>query len=702
MANEVGVATTHWAVLIGINFYVRYQCLDGSVRDVNMVKQYLEAGSTPVDIAILTATTPSNSSSRRPVEDPDLWPTYKNVIASLRRVLEKAKQGDFVYIHYSGHGRRWKGAEKDVEKSIHRSGNLALVLFKDKKHGSSYLMGPDLANCLRKMVAQGLFVTVVLDCCYSGSIMRSSNLQGVSVQAVDYNPTIDAVSPQVSYPGPFESDNTLRNAQVPLEQLLIDPERYMILSACGPHETAWEIEIEEGQRTGALTYFLLEVLSALRNNGVKLIHQSLYQDLCLKFHASWPQQTPMRYGNGNFSFFGKLASVSNTALIPVYRTGDDRLCLNAGRAHGVHKGDDYIVYPFEAAEMVTNPADEASVKVRVDTVRCLTSDLVGIEAKSPIKQIKAGWKAKPVTYISARKIPVRVMESVRCQSQWEEATQQQRFLHLCTENDTKPCIFNVILNEHHEYEILNGLLERIVSLPTLPVDTPGAAGDVMDVLQHLTTYKYFEAVKNQTPSPSFTGSYSLKPLSGTGASGTFDVKHGGTWGFTAENFSDQPLYLAIFNFTPSWKVFNLVSHSGGGDFVVVQPKSKENDGQPTSKENGGQPKSEENDGKEEIRLQMEVPEFLQSRGRNYCEDIVKVFITSRPTFFPSMVLPEISLHANDPCKRVCSNGGDQLSKFLLELTMRSRSQDYVVREDWASENFIIRTAMERRVLEEHP
>ncbi|PQE12955.1 caspase domain-containing protein [Rutstroemia sp. NJR-2017a BBW] len=630
-----------------------------------MVKQYLEAGPTPVDVTILTATTPSNPSSRRPVEDPDLWPTYKNVIASLRRVLEKAKQGDFVYIHYSGHGTR-----------SHQSGNLAFVLFEDNEHGSSYLRGPELAKCLRKMVAQGLFVTVVLDCCYSGSVMRGDNLQGVSVRAVDYDPTIDDVSRQESYPGPFDSDSTLRNAQVPLEQWLVDPDRYTILSASGPHEKAWELEIEGGQRRGALTYFLLEALSALRKNGVKVTHQSLYQHLRIRFHASWPQQTPMRYGNSNFSFFGKLAIVSNTALIPVYRTDDDRLCLSAGQAHGVHKGDDYVVYPFEAAEMVTNPANEASVKVRVDTVRCLTSDLVGIEATSPTKQIKTGWKAKPVTCISPRKIPVRLMESARCQSQWEEATQQQRFLHLCTENDTEPCIFNITLSEHNEYEILDGLHKRIVGLPTLPVDTPGAAGDIMDILQHLTTYKYFEAVENQTPSPSFKGSYSLLPLSGTGTSGTFDVKHGGTWGFTAENFSDQPLYLAIFNFTPSWQVSNLVSHSGGGDFLVVQPKSKDNDG------------------KEEIRLQMEVPVFLQSRGRNYCEDIVKVFITSRPTFFPSMVLPEISLHTNDPCKRVRSNGGDQLSKFILELTMRFRSQDYVAHEEWASENFIIRTAME--------
>jgi hypothetical protein len=267
------------------------------------------------------------------------------------------------------------------------------------------------------------------------------------------------------------------------------------------------------------------------------------------------------------------------------------------------------------------------------------------------------------------------MASTRCQFQWEEAAQQQRFLHLCTENGTGPCIFNVILNEHNEYEVLDGSLERIVSLPTIPLDTPGASSSAMDVLQHLATYKYFEGVENRTPSPSFESLFSLLPLSGTGASGTFDIKHSGTWGFTVENFSDKPLYLAIFNFTPSWQVVNLVSHSGGGPVLVVQPKTKENNS------------------KEEIRLRMEVPVFLQSRGQKYCEDIVKVFITSRPTSFPSMVLPEIPLYANALCNRV-RGGGDQPLKFLLELVTGFRNQDHAAHEEWATQNFIIRTAIE--------
>lgn len=671
MADNAGATTSHWAILIGINFYRGDRCLQGSVRDAETVKGYLEAGSTPVDIAILTATQSPSPLSCRPVEEPDFWPTRANVIGKLKRVLEKANHGDLVYIHYAGHGTR----RKDSQESGHQSGNLAFVLFEDTDHGCSYLRGPELANCLRLMVAKGLLVTLVLDCCYSGSVLRAGNIHGADVRAISYKPAIDAASPLELFMDFSDSINGVRDAQMPLEQWLVNPNGYTILAACGPHERAWEIEIE-GERRGALTYFLTEALSALRKSGVELTHQSLYQHLRTRFHASWPQQTPMRYGNKNFSFFGKLSVASNTGFASVYRTDDGRLCLSAGEAHGVHKGDEYAVYPFDTPEDVDSRASRASVMAKVDTVRCLTSDLMGVgELASPVDQIRTGWKAKPVTHFSPRKTSVRLMASGGCQVFREEAAKQWRFLRLCTENHaTEPCIFNVTLNEHNEYEILDGSLERIVSLPTIRLDTPGASGRVMDVLQHLATFKYFEGVDNRTPSPSFAGSFCVLPTKPAGGSGVFNVKHGDEWSFTAENFGDCPLYLAIFNFTPSWKIVDLVSQSGEGDFRVIQPRDKEDRN------------------KKEIRLQMEVPEFLQRRGKKQCEDVVKVFLTSKPTSFPSMVLPEISFQPETPNRAVRGSDG-QLSKFLLELTAGFRGTD-VAHEEWACRNFIICTTKE--------
>ncbi|KIM93226.1 hypothetical protein OIDMADRAFT_66070, partial [Oidiodendron maius Zn] len=593
---------THWAILIGINFYIGGKCLQGSVRDVQTVKQYLEAGPTPVDITILTATTPPDPGSRRPSEDPELWPTYKNVISTFVRVLEEAKAGDFVYIHYAGHGTR----EKSSERCAHQAGNLAFVLFEDDEHGCSYLKGPLLAGCLRKMVEKGLLVTVVLDCCYSGSVLRGGKVRGADVRAIDYNPAVDTASQQEALIGFCSPSNPFRNATIPTDQWLVNPEGYTILSACGPHERAWEIKIKGQKRIGALTYFLIEALCTLRKSGIVLTHQSLYQHVRIRFHASWPQQNPMCYGNKNFSFFGKLCIGVETAFVSIYRTGVDRLCLSAGEAHGVYKGDTYAIYPFDAPEDNAGQISEALVMVRVDTVRCLTSDLVEIgNPTGAALQIKTAWKARLVTSLSPQKIGVRLMASAQCQLQWRDAVEQQDFLRICTEedNDIEPCIFNVAISKDRGYEILDGSLERIISLPTIPLDTSGASGSVIDILQHLATFKHLEGFGNRAPNQSFLDSFSLLPLTSTGDSGIFDIKHGGIWGFAVENIGNTPLYLAILNLTPSWQIVDLVSLSSRGDCLVVQPNNKENYN------------------KEEIRLEMKVPEFLQSQGKKQCEDV---------------------------------------------------------------------------------
>jgi hypothetical protein len=93
MANKAH-SITHWAIIIGINYYPKDRCLQGSVRDAETVKHYLERGIGPVDTVILAASTPLDPSSGIPIEERELWPTYENVVSSIKRVLISAKPGD--------------------------------------------------------------------------------------------------------------------------------------------------------------------------------------------------------------------------------------------------------------------------------------------------------------------------------------------------------------------------------------------------------------------------------------------------------------------------------------------------------------------------------------------------------------------------------------------------------------------------------
>lgn len=163
------IIASHYAILIGINVYAE-RPLKGCVRDVQEIKKYLEEMPSPVHIEMFTATDSADPNSRGPAEDPMLWPTYENVTSSLEKTTSLAKHGDFVNVHYSGHGTRMEASSEFSNRS---TGDLALNLLEEGEGNNiRYLRGLELAFFLKAMVDKGLIVTLVLDCCFSGSVLR--------------------------------------------------------------------------------------------------------------------------------------------------------------------------------------------------------------------------------------------------------------------------------------------------------------------------------------------------------------------------------------------------------------------------------------------------------------------------------------------------------------------------------------------------
>jgi hypothetical protein len=58
----------------------------------------------------------------------------------------------------------------------------------------------------------------------------------------------------------------------------------------------------------------------------------------------------------------------------------------AGEAHGIYEGDEYAAYPIEQSKNTVNQGKYKPLMGKVETVRCLTSDLVEIESGSWFNQ----------------------------------------------------------------------------------------------------------------------------------------------------------------------------------------------------------------------------------------------------------------------------------------------------------------------------
>lgn len=211
---------TFFAVLIGIDNYPQ-RPLISCVRDVRGIRKCLvdRADAANVKLCVTTLTScgsnPGGStelgadSTGFDVEEPA---TYDGIIKSLERTAQSARQGDFVYIHFSGHGTHLPPG-RSVKSTRHNIGDTALVVFHDDlAQEIRYLRGWYLAKLVHKMVEntdhhQRPKVVLALDCCFSGSVMRHGDDQEVAnARYLPYDKQVDEAFPPISTELPDEED----------------------------------------------------------------------------------------------------------------------------------------------------------------------------------------------------------------------------------------------------------------------------------------------------------------------------------------------------------------------------------------------------------------------------------------------------------------------------------------------------------------
>lgn len=659
-----------WAILIGINYYMRDSCLQGCVRDVEGLEKFLQSCSTPPDITLLRSKSPYDpspppddmSSRMSPAGQRADWPTRQNIEDALSRVTENAAPGDYVYIHYSGHGTRQRKSVDTKDASQH----LALVVLDDAGQGDCYLYGEQFRQRIDRMVAKGLVVTIVLDCCFSGSVIRGHDIVGTGIRTVEYDPAVAAATASTTPTDvPIVSAPPTRDSIV-IGDWLIDPQGYTILSACGPYEEARELQLPDtGGRNGALSYFLLEALQGMRARSMVLPHEDLYEDLRIQFRQYWPAQTPMRYGNRRLSFFSQLSPTMGGSFFRGYF--DEKhgcLRLDAGEAHGICRGDEFELYPLDSLALSTGYTSCLAMG-RVQTVRHLTSDM-DIGASSQEDWWEEGYKAKLITSLSPRKISIRLLDKAHTQFSATRSVAGYRYLKLCdSTQDAEVASFNVRVGEDDKYEILDTSLQKMASLPTVPLVRHD---ELMRILQQLAQFRYMERLENRNSGAlnqtSVRVHASVVDAVASGdvldGRGVYRVKHNGQWRLSITNMSQKVVYIALFDMTPAWAIVNMLSEGGGNAFLVLVPGETTGD----------------------LAMEMSIPNHLLHQG--HCEDTIKLVATSRPTAFPSMILTEIA--SNDQSFR--GTAEDTMSSFLSNLTESYRGSD---EEDWTTCNFIVRT-----------
>lgn len=263
------------AVLIGINKYqIPGADLSGCVNDVKNLSEALKTyyGFTDKDLTTLT----------------DLKATKKAMQAAIKKLIRSGKKGDVLLLHYSGHGSNVpddNGDEADKRDEILCPTDLD---WKDT------LRDDWLRKTLDKL-RKGVSLTVIMDCCHSGTITRVMN-------------PLEFQRKQRFLPCPLdlmatESGRKLRGtlrAQLgkaprgrKRKSDVVHAEiQELLITGCRDTQTSADAHIG-GSYNGALTYYLVE---SIKEAEGKLTYRELHQRTVAKLKKNDFDQVPQLEG----------------------------------------------------------------------------------------------------------------------------------------------------------------------------------------------------------------------------------------------------------------------------------------------------------------------------------------------------------------------------------------------------------------------
>ena len=683
-------AAQHHAVMIGINSYdPKGSRLSGCVRDVEEIALSLRQSVGNLRIHSFTASLDANSPQPTSTEPRERWPTYDNISSCLHLVTQEARRGDHVYIHFSGHGTVIPPSQ--TEPDWDDSGFALVVL--DEPDASKLVCFPsiELAEHLRDIVDKGVSVTVVLDCCYSGSTWREDE----TVRYLPYHPEMRARNRRKTTEAPSTVMELVRPALRGRRRTslrtdwLANPEGYAILTSSDATEMSFEVKFDRyigGPRHGALTFFLLETFDML--GGVGGAMEQLYECVSAKIrdhrrHHQKKMQSPVLLGNEKLLFFGR-PSAGCAGDIPVTSITEDgrpEIGLRAGAAHGVTEDDQFTLRPLG---LDTSLSGQWPVLARATRVRGITSDLEVVAGDAGI--IKTGWLATATTRLSLRQFPIWFDVSTDSRDGWREELRQHVSLAEATDAEhvghgasgsADGWSFAIVQVNDTAYKIQDDRGRAVATLEAS--ESPQKTKkQLLDYIYHLASFKLVRDLTNKTDTSSemqrFKTSFAAVFVSvndaqtktynpGCSITGELDgacyhpeclipvtqTERLSLRVYNTEDATGPNLYLYIYAMGSRWEIESPVKASR----TTIAPK-------------GGGPN------KDALGVDEKEFHFSLDEGQTGCEDILKVFLTGRPTSFTTLTLPNLGESADS--RAVPDLGGvkrkDLASEAWVALTFR--------------------------------
>ncbi|MBW4512245.1 MAG: caspase family protein [Scytonematopsis contorta HA4267-MV1] len=266
------MASNIYALLVGIdNYAAPVSRLQGCINDVMAVEEYLET----------RVKTEGWNLHLKILKDSEA--TRQGIINGFREHLCQANSNDVALFYYSGHGSQEPAPPEFWEFQPEKL-NETLVCYDSRMEGGWDLADKELAKLIAEVAQKNPHITLILDCCHSGSGTKDP-LQETAVRQY----TADVRSrPVDSFIFSQEDIQSIRSLNRQASGWNLPKGKHILFASCQNSETAKEYKVDSEHR-GAFCYFLTKTLNQTQGN---LSYRDLFKRINALVRSKVKQQSP--------------------------------------------------------------------------------------------------------------------------------------------------------------------------------------------------------------------------------------------------------------------------------------------------------------------------------------------------------------------------------------------------------------------------
>lgn len=366
------------ALLIGINkypFLADFAQQKGCVNDVLALE------------AVLKQKFDFPAENIRTVFDEEA--TREGIFENMERLVEVSRETDAVVFHFSGHGSRLRTRRENKPSGWYET-IMPFDSGRKKYHPEAVnrdITDDEIYDWLMCLAEKTKNITLIFDSCYSGSILRASDLasEARTVEADEETNHEASVSPF-----PRARQTKLRSGA---SGWLPVSDKYVLLAACAEYQLAYLYKDEQADKTvhyGAFSYFLCQ---ALRETKPRATFRDLWERVYYEMSKLYRLQHPQLEGRLDRELF-KIRDLAPQRFLSVDRREENQIILAGGAVHGIKKNSPWAIYPPGTKRVGEN--DAAIGKIKVVSVKAINSKAIIIE-ETRAGEVQSGMRAIEIT-----------------------------------------------------------------------------------------------------------------------------------------------------------------------------------------------------------------------------------------------------------------------------------------------------------------